>query len=169
MERMEGFNHILLAFDGSKYSVQALQTAEQLTKWSGARLTVVFVHEPSLDHTVTPGVTTGRDAGLYHTHLGAIPTPNEGTPSELDHTYLQDNTADKVLNNASVRLSKLTNVDYEILSGKPAAEIIAFAEEQDVDLIIMGNRGLSGIKKLVTGSVSKKVVEEASCSVMVIK
>ncbi|MFS0673493.1 universal stress protein [Ornithinibacillus sp. 179-J 7C1 HS] len=166
---MEGFKQIVLAFDGSKYSVRALQTAEHITKLSGAKLTVVVVHEPSLDTTVTPGVVTGDGVQLYHPHIGALPPHHEGTPSEMNNTPLQDDSADKVIDDASMRLSKLTEVDYEILSGKPAEKIIEFAEEKDADLIIMGNRGLSGIKKLVMGSVSKKVLTEASSPVLVVK
>ncbi|MDY0409746.1 universal stress protein [Paracerasibacillus soli] len=56
-----------------------------------------------------------------------------------------------------------------MLTGKPANEITDFAKGKDIDLIIIGNRGLNGIKEFVLGSVSKKVVDEATCPVLVVK
>ncbi|WP_240452417.1 universal stress protein [Virgibacillus sp. YIM 98842] len=55
------------------------------------------------------------------------------------------------------------------MSGKPAAELIKYADENKVDLIVIGNRGLSGIKKFFMGSVSQKVTNDAPCAVFVMK
>ncbi|HEY5944081.1 MAG TPA: universal stress protein [Kofleriaceae bacterium] len=51
--------------------------------------------------------------------------------------------------------------------GKPAAEILGVAEDVGADLIIVGSKGLTGIERMVLGSVSEKVVREAGCSVEV--
>ena len=53
--------------------------------------------------------------------------------------------------------------------GDPAARIIEIAEERSVDLIIMGSRGLSGIRRLFTGSISDKVANQANCPVMIVR
>lgn len=53
--------------------------------------------------------------------------------------------------------------------GDPAEEIVKLAEEGKFDLIVMGFRGLTGIKRYLLGSVSRKVVDHASCSVMIVK
>jgi nucleotide-binding universal stress UspA family protein len=166
---LNGFKHILLAFDGSKHSVRALERAEQISEISEARLTVVYVDEPSLDTTVTPGVTGDRDVKMYQAHIGALPTPNERTPNQTEMLHAQENTAEKILSNAKVRLTNVANVSYEVLSGKPAEKINDYAEKEDVDLIVLGNRGISGLKKLVMGSVSKKVLDESNRSVLVVK
>ncbi|MDY0404189.1 universal stress protein [Virgibacillus sp. 179-BFC.A HS] len=76
---------------------------------------------------------------------------------------------DQVIADAKSRITGVMDVDYEILSGKPAQELASFAEENEVDLIVMGNRGISGIKKFVMGSVSEKVTNQASCAVLVVK
>ncbi|MEN2767928.1 universal stress protein [Ornithinibacillus xuwenensis] len=168
---MKGFKKIFVAFDGSNDSVEALKKAEYMSKLSDARLTVGYVHEPSLDTTVTPGLTKDSDPNLYqsHTYVGPIPPPNIGSQINAAEPNLQDNTPDNIISEASHRLSHLVNVEYEVLYGKPANEILDFTKEKDVDLVVMGNRGISGIKKLVMGSVSKKVVDEAECPVLVVK
>jgi nucleotide-binding universal stress UspA family protein len=170
---VEGFNHILLAYDGSKHSVAALKTAKQMSKLSGAHITVAFVQEPSsIETSVKAAGDTPRDnPRLYYTstYVGAMPTPGVGVYNEAVDPHLQDNTPDLVISDAKIRISSTISTDYEILAGKPADELVKFAKEKDVDLIIMGNRGISGIKKLVTGSVSKKVVDEAECPVLVVK
>jgi nucleotide-binding universal stress UspA family protein len=51
----------------------------------------------------------------------------------------------------------------------PAAEIIRLANIYKTDLIIIGNRGLTGVKRILEGSVSSQVVSEANCSVLVVK
>jgi nucleotide-binding universal stress UspA family protein len=169
---VEGFNHILLAYDGSEHSVAALNTAKQMSKLSGANITVAFVQEPSMETSgKAAGDTTKDNPRLYYTstYVGAMPTPGVGVYNDAVDTHLQDNTPDKVISEAKLRISSTISADYEILAGKPADELVKFAKEMNVDLIIIGNRGISGLKKLVTGSVSKKVVDEADCPVLVVK
>jgi nucleotide-binding universal stress UspA family protein len=57
----------------------------------------------------------------------------------------------------------------EIVTGDPAEEIIRLANIYQVDLIAIGSRGLTGVKRIIQGSVSSQVVENAPCSVMVVK
>lgn len=59
--------------------------------------------------------------------------------------------------------------ELELVTGDPAAEIIRLANIYHTDLIIIGSRGLTGMKRIVLGSVSNQVVEEANCSVLVVK
>ncbi|MBK1990314.1 universal stress protein [Sphaerospermopsis aphanizomenoides BCCUSP55] len=59
--------------------------------------------------------------------------------------------------------------ELELVSGDPADEIIRLANIYKADLIVIGSRGLTGMKKIVLGSVSTQVMEEANCSVLVVK
>ncbi|MFM6456178.1 MAG: universal stress protein, partial [Planktothrix sp.] len=59
--------------------------------------------------------------------------------------------------------------EIEIVVGDPAEEIIRLANIYKADLIIIGSRGLTGVKRIVEGSVSSLVVSEANCSVWVVK
>lgn len=57
----------------------------------------------------------------------------------------------------------------EIVQGDPVAEILRLAKIYQADLIILGSRGLTGFKRILQGSVSSQVVEDAPCSVLVLK
>jgi nucleotide-binding universal stress UspA family protein len=57
----------------------------------------------------------------------------------------------------------------EVLQGDPAEEILRLANIHHADLIVMGCRGLTGVERILSRSVSGQVVEEASCSVWVVK
>ncbi|BAZ12949.1 UspA domain-containing protein [Calothrix sp. NIES-4071] len=59
--------------------------------------------------------------------------------------------------------------DVELVTGDPAEEIIRLANIYKADLIIIGSRGLTGMTRIVQGSVSSQVVEDAPCSVLVVK
>jgi nucleotide-binding universal stress UspA family protein len=56
-----------------------------------------------------------------------------------------------------------------VLVGRPENKIVEFANRQNVDLIVMGSRGLKGISRFVMGSVSRNVSERAKCTVMIVK
>jgi nucleotide-binding universal stress UspA family protein len=64
---------------------------------------------------------------------------------------------------AGVTLNKLIKV------GNPHYEIIETANNGDYDLIVMGHRGLNPIKRFLVGSVAKRVIEDADCSIMIVK
>lgn len=59
--------------------------------------------------------------------------------------------------------------EIEIVTGDPAEELIRLAHIYHADLIVIGSRGLTGLKRIIQGSVSSQVVESAPCSVFVIK
>lgn len=59
--------------------------------------------------------------------------------------------------------------ELEIVSGEPAQEILRLANIHKVDLIAIGCRGLTGLKRILEGSVSAEVVAEAPCSVLVVR
>jgi nucleotide-binding universal stress UspA family protein len=61
------------------------------------------------------------------------------------------------------------SLQSEVLIGDPSNEILQFANDEKVDLIIIGTTGLSGIKKFVFGSVARKVSEKAKCPVMLVR
>jgi len=56
-----------------------------------------------------------------------------------------------------------------ILEGKPAAEIVRFAAENQIDLIVIGTKGKRGFERLLLGSVAEQVVRMASCKVLIVK
>lgn len=59
--------------------------------------------------------------------------------------------------------------EVEIVTGDPAEEILRLAKIHHADLIVLGSRGLTGMKRILLGSVSSQIVEDAPCSVLVVK
>lgn len=59
--------------------------------------------------------------------------------------------------------------DLELVMGDPAEEITRLANIYQADLIVIGSRGLTGMKRIVQGSVSSQVTEDAHCSVLIVK
>jgi nucleotide-binding universal stress UspA family protein len=59
--------------------------------------------------------------------------------------------------------------ELEVVAGEPATEIVRLANIHHCQLILIGSRGLVGVDRIIKGSVSGQVVEEAACSVLVVK
>jgi nucleotide-binding universal stress UspA family protein len=60
-------------------------------------------------------------------------------------------------------------ISHVFLEGDPAAEIVQYAIDASIDLIVMGTHGRTGLERLLMGSVAEKVMREAPCSVLVVK
>ncbi|MNP39883.1 Stress response protein NhaX [compost metagenome] len=61
------------------------------------------------------------------------------------------------------------NAEVELLQGSPAEVILKYAKEHAIDVIVIGSRGLGGIREFVLGSVSHNVVQSARIPVLVVK
>ena len=64
---------------------------------------------------------------------------------------------------------KINTEMVETSSASPADEIIKYAKEKDVDLIVVGTKGRSGMRKALLGSIASKVVTYSPCSVLVVR
>ena len=60
-------------------------------------------------------------------------------------------------------------VSHVLLEGDPATEIVRYAHELNMDLVVMGTHGRTGLDRMLMGSVAEKVMREARCSVLVVK
>jgi nucleotide-binding universal stress UspA family protein len=83
-----------------------------------------------------------------------------GPREDVDATL---EAAAKVARDASV------NVNVYAREGDPADAILDVAEEQNADLIVVGNKGMTGAKRFLLGSVPNKVSHHAPCSVLIIR
>jgi nucleotide-binding universal stress UspA family protein len=59
--------------------------------------------------------------------------------------------------------------DTVLRTGNPAAEIIAVAEERDVEVIVVGSHGVHGIERFLLGSIAERLVRHATCDVLVVR
>ena len=134
---------ILVPVDGSESSERALKKAVELAAALKAKLSFLYVANVN-----QLAVNSCLSAEL----LEAV-----------------NKAGDVVLNHAEESVPE--GVEYERLleTGAPASAIIDVAEDSDVDLIVMGSRGLGLVKGVLLGSVSQYVVENAKCAVMVVK
>jgi len=60
-------------------------------------------------------------------------------------------------------------VRHVLLEGEPAAEIVRYAQDMNMDLVVMGTHGRTGLERRLMGSVAEKVMRQATCSVLVVK
>ena len=152
---------IMAAVDGSEGSMLALETAETVARNNKASLIVVYV-----DHR--PGASSGSDASIFagDPNMQHVNVPYNPEVGEDDGKF---RTAKRVLNEVKDTLQTNLDVEYHILFGNPSAEIVYFAEKIETDMIIIGKHGYSGFKKFMMGSVSAKVVNNAECTVVVVR
>lgn len=146
---------VLVAVDGSKPSVDASDQAIDLAKRYGAELIVLYVISPDtrynyLEDVITPRLPRAlKDVVMIAMQKGA-------------------KHVDKVKQKA---LEKNVKVKTDVVIGISSVvkEIIEYAEKNKVDMIVMGSRGLSGIKKMLLGSVASGVLIYSHCPVLVTK
>lgn len=167
------YKNILVAFDGSADSNRALEVAETFATDHGAKLNVVYVHDKSLQQTVNYEESL-LDNDIYSNQpepyigTGSMPIRPE-IPAQNKKAVIHDTEPDKILSDARSKLKNDEDVTFEALIGAPAHAISEYAKDNDIDLTVIGNRGLSGMKKLVMGSVSQRVTNNAGCAVLVVK
>ena len=140
-------SNILVAFDGSELSEIALGKAVMAAKTdSRIRLNVIVVVKPRV---IVGSVYVTIDENILD--------------SELQYGY-------EVVDKVEKSLKHVTNPHtVSLIKGTPQDEILRFAKEQHCDLIVMGSRGLSGLKEFFLGSVSHYVAQHAEVPVLIVK
>lgn len=144
---MEGksYDKIMIATDGSKQVEKAIEAAVQLAKITGARLYTVYVI---------------ASAGYTPRNFGWQESLREILEAEAKKAVTFVEEAGKVSG---------VKVEPVILEGHPADRIIKFAEQEDMDLIVMGTLGRTGLDRFLLGSIAENVVRHSKTPVMVVK
>jgi nucleotide-binding universal stress UspA family protein len=144
------FARIVVGTDGSETAKRALSEATQLAKQTGASLDVVSAFEP---------VPSSR---LREERLEA--------PSDIEHAVNPHEDVNAILAEAEQEVSGAgIQVRTFARQGEAADAILDVAEEQNADLIVVGNKGMTGAKRFLLGSVPNKVSHHAPCSVLIIR
>jgi nucleotide-binding universal stress UspA family protein len=144
------FRSIVVGTDGSATASEAVRQATELAKSVGAKVFLVSAYEP---------VPEGRlrdERQQVPDDLQWMVNPREDVESTLE-------TSAGSLQQAGVEVETLAR------EGDPADAILDVAEEKDADLIVVGNKGMTGAKRFLLGSVPNKVSHHAPCSVMIIR
>ncbi|MCL4519381.1 MAG: universal stress protein [Thaumarchaeota archaeon] len=155
------FRKLLVPYDGSKQSDSALRRAVEIASAQGeGDLLLLYVVEKILLPPLTGENIKSEKTG----HM----ISREELLKEI--YFDQKKSASRMLEKAKKALnSKTVKITTKILYGYPSEVILKSAKDEDVDLIVMGNVGLSGISKLqALGSVSRAVSERAKCPVMIV-
>jgi nucleotide-binding universal stress UspA family protein len=146
-DRDRVLKQILIATDGSESAKKAASFGVKIAGLSGAKVYAVYVID------ITP----------YY----SIP---------LDQVWPKDvyEQFEKMGYEITVDVEKTTTAagleaESIVLKGDPAERIVNFAEERNVDLIVVGSHGIGGFERLVIGSVSEKVVRHAKIPVLVVR
>ncbi len=142
------YKKALVAIDGSKTSLKAIATAKELLD-KGALQSFSLINVIPFP----PNSSSISEFGIY-----SIEYQEKLTESAKE-------LMQKALNKAVPDIEAEKHTEF----GPPAEVIIQTAEDGDYDLIIIGNRGLNQIKRLLMGSVSTSLVALAHCAVLVVK
>jgi nucleotide-binding universal stress UspA family protein len=137
---------IVVGTDGSQAAEAAVERAAELARGSGARLHVV---------------TAYPDVPSYRERIESSAKRESIELREVAETVLA-RTVDKLTDEGIA-------VETHAREGDPAAVILEVAQEQKADLIVVGNRGLTGIERFLLGSVSSKLSHHAPSSVMIVR
>ena len=144
---------ILVSIDGSQSADHALDFGLDLSgKYSAEVMIATVVDSPS-SSLVVKGM-------LY------APASTENYLKKL-RTFHEKILLEAL--NKTKKISPKLKVTIKLLEGRPADKIVETAREGAFDLIVIGSRGLGGIKEFVLGSVSDRVADEASCPVLIVK
>jgi nucleotide-binding universal stress UspA family protein len=136
--------NILVALDGSELGERVIQSLDNLALSKDAK--VILCH-------------------VFPTPESEMELPaDRPQPESPTFSYFQ---LEKQLQSYQEKLSVTS--ELELVTGDPAEEIIRLANIYKADLIVIGSRGFIGMKRIVQRSVSSQVVEEANCSVFVVK
>jgi nucleotide-binding universal stress UspA family protein len=146
------FKKILLCSDGSDHALHATRAAAEIAEKFGAQLVSLSVYDPS---------------SLVAAYIGV---PGGSLETTTDSACYANETLDAVEKETSKILTEHP-IHYEARRefGHPVERIIAVAEDEKVDLIVLGSRGLGGFERFLLGSVSEGVLRHAHCPVLILR
>jgi nucleotide-binding universal stress UspA family protein len=143
---------ILVAMDGSESSLKAYQYASFLAKQCDAALIIVNIFD-----------TFERISGKIKQELGEIAKQIEAGGGIAVTLQLLDDYKSKA------KASGIKDVKTVRREGNAAAEILRIADEEKVDTIVIGSKGVKSVKEFLLGGVSHKVIHHAKCPVTVVR
>jgi nucleotide-binding universal stress UspA family protein len=144
------FTRIVVGTDGSDTAAEAVRQAIDLAKLSGAQLSIVSAYEP---------ISKRRIEG-----------EQQGAPADVQHEIGPREDVNLVLDGAAAAAKREgLEVQTHPVEGGPSDALLSVAEETGADLIVVGNKGMTGAKRFLLGSVPNNVSHHAPCSVMIIR
>jgi nucleotide-binding universal stress UspA family protein len=145
------FHSLVVGTDGSDTANQAVDEAIGVAAALNARLDIVSAFEP---------VSASR-----------LREEAKQAPNDIEWMVNEREDVEETLNQAKMRAHAqgVTNVRTYARQGDPADAILDVAEEFGHDLIVVGNKGMTGAKRFLLGSVPNKISHHAPCSVLIVR
>ena len=138
------YKRILVPVDGSEFAKKAQKHAMYIAKMCGAEIIALSVSE---NHFVN-GISLSEEI--------------EQLNQLLEERCKEDLKEFEEIVDSDIKIYSI------IREGSPAKSILEVANEENIDLIVMGSSGKSGFDRFILGSVSEKVVNAAKCPVLVV-
>lgn len=151
---------LLVPVDGSNASISAVKKALELARQYGFAIKLIsVVTEKSSEYRRHENAWRGVDGSIIS-----------------DSEELEKRLEEKIKENAQRLLDAIVSkldfsgirVEKEVLLGEPYAKILETAKNDNIDIIVMSNRGFSKVKRFFVGSVTQKVISDAPCPVLVV-
>ena len=151
------YDTILIPTDGSENSKRANKHALWIADKSNADIIVLYVVEPHF-----PNIETTLP-------LSTLPTPDEYYYNEIrsEGKEIIEQFRKELEETQCRGICKNVNLKSQIREGKPSMEILKVIEEENIDLVIMGASGRHALDRFILGSVTERVIREATKPVMV--
>ena len=143
------FSSIVVGTDGSKTATEAVREAVDVAKAVGATLQLVSAYAP---------VSESR-----------LRAERRRAPADMQSVVNPRRETDLILSDAAdIAREADVEVNVHARQGDPSDAILDVAEELGADLVIVGNKGMTGAKRFMLGSVPDRVSHHANCSVLII-
>jgi len=144
------FTRIVVGTDGSDTAAEAVRQAVDLAKLAGATLSIVSAYEP---------VSKRRVEG-----------EKQDAPPDVQYEIGPREDVNLILDAAAASARK-EGIEVQIhpVEADPAEAILNVAEETKADLIVVGNKGMTGARRFLLGSVPNNVSHHAPCSVIIVR
>jgi nucleotide-binding universal stress UspA family protein len=145
------YSSIVVGTDGSETAKEAVRQAAELARALGARVLLVSAYEPVSEARLR------QERREVPEDVSWMVNPREDVQGVLDAA------ADEM------REQGVGEVETFPREGDPADAILDVAEERGADLIVVGNKGMTGARRFLLGSVPNRVSHHAPCSVLIIR
>lgn len=155
MHRAKELSKILVAVDGSEASMRAATHAFDIATRSNIQCALYLIH------IVPPQIFLGHSSGYF----GAVsPRYQEEIKEEAEEWFDRVSSKGRRKNDHMRIINKVISTGASIVT-----EIVSYADKNEIELIVIGATGKSGLKRLLLGSISSGVIAHAHCSVLVVR
>ncbi|MCU4743085.1 universal stress protein [Halobacteria archaeon AArc-m2/3/4] len=141
--------HVLVPIDGSEPAWKALDHAASV--FAGGRITVLHVVDPAA------GMYTGVDGGYFDTEAFERAKDRGEDLCERASERLRDDDLEGI------------DLATAVEAGRPARTIVEYVSEHDVDHVVMGSRGRTGVSRMLLGSVAETVTRRSPVPVTIVR